>query len=51
MAEIVRTEIDLPSEIDKGKLAFTLDNVMTPEECQEWIQKSEEKGKHVIFFK
>ena len=44
MTAIEKHDVSLPNEEDKGKLAFILLNVFTPEECQEWIQMTEERG-------
>jgi hypothetical protein len=41
---IVRKNIHLPNKDDRGKLAFTLSHIFSPEECEEWITMSEEKG-------
>ena len=41
---IVKRNINLPDKQDRGKLAFTLSHVFSPEECQEWITMTEEKG-------
>ncbi|UJR15938.1 hypothetical protein I4U23_002858 [Adineta vaga] len=43
-ASIFKQNIHLPSKEDREKLAFTLSNIFSPEECQEWIQIGEEKG-------
>src|ERR1700722_4465880 len=44
MTTIEKHDVPLPNREDTGKLAFVLLNVFTPEECQEWIQMSEERG-------
>ncbi|UJR16191.1 hypothetical protein I4U23_003101 [Adineta vaga] len=41
---IIKQNIVLPNEADEGKLAFVLLNVFTREECQEWIEISEQHG-------
>jgi len=41
---IEKYDVRLPNGQDTGKLAFILLNVFTPEECQEWIQMTEERG-------
>jgi len=41
---IEKYDVPLPNRQDAGKLAFILLNVFTPEECQEWIQMTEERG-------
>jgi hypothetical protein len=41
---IVKRNIHLPDKDDRGKLAFTLSHIFSPEECQEWIKMTEEKG-------
>lgn len=40
----VKQNIHLPNKNDDDKLAFTLSHIFSPEECQEWITMSEEKG-------
>ncbi len=41
---IEKHDVPLPNKQDFGKLAFILLNVFTPEECQQWIQMTEERG-------
>jgi hypothetical protein len=41
---IEKYDVSLPNKDDAGKLAFILLNVFTPEECQQWIQLTEERG-------
>jgi hypothetical protein len=41
---IEKHDVPLPNKQDSGKLAFILLNVFTPEECQQWIQITEERG-------
>ena len=41
---IEKHDLQLPNPEDAGKLAFTLLNVFTPEECQEWIEITEKRG-------
>lgn len=42
MTTIVKTELELPEPArSKGKLAFFLDNVLSPKECQEFIDEME----------
>ena len=42
MTCIVKSELELPEPArSKGKLAFLLDNVLSPEECQEFIDEME----------
>ena len=41
---IEKHDISLPNQEDAGKLAFILLNVFTPEECQQWIEMTEERG-------
>ncbi|XP_071088608.1 uncharacterized protein [Haliotis cracherodii] len=41
--EIVYKKVDLPED-SKHKLAFVLENVLSPEECQWFIEKTEQKG-------
>ncbi|XP_046580680.1 uncharacterized protein LOC124288154 [Haliotis rubra] len=41
--EIVYKEINLPDDL-KHKLAFVLENVLTPEECQWYIDETERRG-------
>jgi hypothetical protein len=43
-ARIVKRNINLSDKQDRGKKAFTLSHVFSPEECQEWITMTEEKG-------
>ena len=43
-SKIEKCDLQLPNEVDEGKLAFVLLNVFTPEECQEWIDLTEERG-------
>lgn len=43
-SNIERHDLLLPNKEDIGKLAFVLLNVFTPEECQQWIDLSEERG-------
>ncbi|KAK6192503.1 hypothetical protein SNE40_003956 [Patella caerulea] len=43
MTSIVKQDIKLPGEF-KERLAFSLYNVFTPQECQEFIDKTEEMG-------
>ena len=48
--EIVKSEVLLPIRssdpgcLEKEKLAFILDNVLTKEECEELIKETEEAG-------
>ena len=45
MTAIVKTELELPEPArSKGKLAFLLDNVLSQEECQEFIDEMEAPG-------
>lgn len=44
MTEIKKVSVSLPNTRDQGKLAFILLNVLTPEECSEWIKLTEERG-------
>ncbi|CAF0841126.1 unnamed protein product [Rotaria sordida] len=41
---IEKYDVLLPNREDNGKLAFILLNVFTPEECQQWIKMTEERG-------
>jgi hypothetical protein len=41
---IEKHDVSLPNREDRGKLAFILLNVFTPEECQEWIDMTEKRG-------
>jgi hypothetical protein len=41
---IEKHDVPLPNIEDTGKLAFILLNVFTPEECQQWIEMTEERG-------
>ncbi|XP_048242162.1 uncharacterized protein LOC124137987 isoform X2 [Haliotis rufescens] len=41
--ELVYKKVDLPED-SKHKLAFVLENVLSPEECQWFIEKTEKKG-------
>ncbi|XP_071104607.1 uncharacterized protein [Haliotis cracherodii] len=41
--EIVYKKVDLPED-SKHKLAFVLENVLTPEECEWYIAETERKG-------
>jgi hypothetical protein len=41
---IEKHDIPLPNKEDNGKLAFILLNVFTSEECQRWIDMTEERG-------
>jgi hypothetical protein len=41
---IAKRNIHLPDKQDRGKLAFTLSHIFSPEECQEWLTIVEEKG-------
>ncbi|CAF0866067.1 unnamed protein product [Rotaria sordida] len=41
---IEKHDVLLPNREDDGKLAFILLNVFTPEECQQWIKMTEERG-------
>jgi hypothetical protein len=41
---IEKHNVQLPNKADRGKLAFILYNVFTPEECQEWIDLTEKRG-------
>lgn len=43
-SKIEKHILQLPNIEDAGKLAFTLFNVFTPEECQEWIDMTEKRG-------
>jgi hypothetical protein len=43
-SNIEKHDISLPNREDAGKLAFILLNVFTPEECQQWIEMTEERG-------
>lgn len=42
--EITKEVIDLPRASDKGKLAFVLRNVLSKEECKNWIADTEKWG-------
>ena len=42
--KIEKHNVPLPNNTDAGKVAFILLNVFTPEECQRWIEVSEERG-------
>jgi hypothetical protein len=44
MTTIEKHDVLLPNRDDTGKLAFILLNVFTPEECQQWIEMTEERG-------
>lgn len=44
MTTIEKVDVTLPNAEDAGKLAFILLNVFTPEECEEWIKLTEERG-------
>ena len=41
---LVKFPVTLPNAEDAGKLAFILANVFTKEECQEWIDLTEQRG-------
>ncbi|XP_067655202.1 uncharacterized protein [Haliotis asinina] len=41
--EVVYRKVDLPED-SKHKLAFVLENVLSPEECDWFIEKTEKKG-------
>ncbi|CAF1012035.1 unnamed protein product [Rotaria sordida] len=41
---IEKVDVPLPNEEDSGKLAFILLNVLTQEECSDWIKLTEERG-------
>ncbi|CAF4133915.1 unnamed protein product, partial [Adineta steineri] len=40
--KIVKRDLNLPNREDEGKLAFLIFNVLTPDECQQWIELSEQ---------
>lgn len=41
---IAQQVVPLPREKDREKLAFILLNVFTPEQCQQWIDLTEQRG-------
>lgn len=41
---IQKFDVSLPNPKDAGKLAFILTNVFTEEECQQWIDLTEQRG-------
>jgi hypothetical protein len=43
-SNILKENVILPNSEGSGKLAFILLNVFTPEECQQWIKMTEERG-------
>lgn len=43
-SKIEKHDLQLPNTDDAEKLAFILLNVFTPEECQEWIDMTEQRG-------
>ena len=43
-SRITLTPVDLPRPVDAKKVAFVLDNVFTPKECEDWISLTERTG-------
>ncbi|CAF1672529.1 unnamed protein product [Adineta ricciae] len=42
--KVTKRDVYLPNSEDEGKLAFIIFNVFTPDECQQWIELSEQRG-------
>ncbi|CAF1195895.1 unnamed protein product [Adineta steineri] len=42
--KIVKRDVNLPNREDEGKLAFLIFNVLTPDECQQRIELSEQRS-------
>ncbi|UJR17120.1 hypothetical protein I4U23_004016 [Adineta vaga] len=41
--KIIKRDVRLPNSTDEDKLAFIIFNIFTPDECQRWIELSEQR--------